>query len=142
MPIQVMWGCTLWQPSTVKDRDAEAVMVVHLHEATLPELGTRDGRIPALLDCKNGCGSAFPLAPINLHPQASPATQKSGYHSSAGDAVGPSASPHTHPRRRCGDSAKGDEWHGVGGGGMDGRFCNALGVGGGSTRGERQQQVM
>lgn len=105
-------------------------MVVRIHEATLPEVGSGGGRIPALLGCNDGCAQhslQHRLTVTRRPPTLPPPPQLPHYPKtwvpqvwgagSAGDAVGPSASPRTHPRRRCGDSAKGDEWHGVGGDG-------------------------
>ena len=177
-------------------------MVVRIHEATLPEVGSGGGRIPALLGCNDGCAQhslqhrltvtrrpptlPTPSCPTTQKPgchrcgvpavlgmlwvPSCPTTQKSGRHGRGVPAVlgmlwvpsCPTAQksgchgcgvpavlgmlwvPALHPAPIPGGDAvtqprgtSGTEW-----GGMEGRFCNALGVGGGSTRGERRQRVM
>ena len=152
-------------------------MVVRIHEATLPEVGSGGGRIPALLGCNDGCAQhslqhrltvtrrpptlPTPSCPTTQKPgchrcgvpavlgmlwvPSCPTAQKSGCHGCGVPAVlGMLWVPALHPAPIPGGDAvtqprgtSGTEW-----GGMEGRFCNALGVGGGSTRGERRQRVM
>ena len=152
-------------------------MVVRIHEATLPEVGSGGGRIPALLGCNDGCAQhslqhrlTVTRRPPTLPPPSCPTTQKPGRHGCGVPAVlgmlwvpscpttqkpgchgcgvpavlGMLWVPALHPAPIPGGDAvtqprgtSGTEW-----GGMEGRFCNALGVGGGSTRGERRQRVM
>lgn len=127
-------------------------MVVRIHEATLPEVGSGGGRIPALLGCNDGCAQhslqhrlTVTRRPPTLPTPSCPTTQKPGCHRCGVPAVlGMLWVPALHPAPIPGGDAvtqprgtSGTEW-----GGMEGRFCNALGVGGGSTRGERRQRVM